>query len=60
MSLTNGPADRQRGYYFTRYDGQVRKVLEALLDTYADEGLEDMKILTVNRLKKLSNCLAVK
>lgn len=37
--------------YFTKYCEQARKVLEALLDKYADEGIEnieDMKVLQVN------------
>ena len=37
--------------YFTQYGEQARKVLEALLDKYADvgiENIEDIKILTVN------------
>jgi type I restriction enzyme R subunit len=36
---------------FTRYGDQARKVLDALLDKYADEGIEnieDIKILKVN------------
>ena len=36
---------------FTRYGDQARKVLEALLEKYADEGIEnieDIKILRVN------------
>lgn len=37
--------------YFTKYREQAREVLEALLDKYADEGIEnieDMKVLQVN------------
>ncbi|HOY86831.1 MAG: DEAD/DEAH box helicase family protein [Methylotenera sp.] len=37
--------------YFTKYGEQARQVLEALLDKYADEGIEnieDMKVLQVN------------
>ncbi len=37
--------------YFTQYGEQARKVLEALLDKYADEGIEnieDIKTLKVN------------
>ncbi|PHS72608.1 MAG: restriction endonuclease [Cycloclasticus sp.] len=37
--------------YFTQYGEQARKVLEALLEKYADEGIEnieDIKILKVN------------
>ncbi len=37
--------------YFTKYGAQARKVLEALLDKYADEGIvhvEETQILTIN------------
>lgn len=37
--------------YFTKYSEQARKVVEALLNKYADEGIEnieDMKVLQVN------------
>lgn len=37
--------------YFTRYGVQARKVLEALLDKYADEGIEDMESMEVLRVK---------
>lgn len=41
----------RKGDYFDQYGDQARKVLEALLDKYADEGIEnieDMKVLQVN------------
>jgi len=44
--------------YFTQYGEQARKVLEALLDKYADEGIEnieDMKILQVNPLDQFGS-----
>ncbi len=37
--------------YFTRFGEQARKVLEALLDKYADEGIEDMESMEVLRVK---------
>ncbi|MCI5137754.1 MAG: DEAD/DEAH box helicase, partial [Candidatus Electrothrix sp. AR1] len=48
--------------YFTRYGEQARKVLEALLDKYADEGIEnieDMKILQVNPLDQFGSPLEI-
>ncbi len=47
---------------FTRYGEQARKVLEALLDKYADEGIEnieDMKILQVNPLDQFGSPLEI-
>ena len=44
--------------YFTQYGEQTRKVLEALLDKYADEGIaniEDMKILQVSPLDQFGS-----
>lgn len=48
--------------YFTKYGEKARKVLEALLDKYADEGIEnieDMKILQVNPLNKFGTPLEI-
>ncbi len=44
--------------YFARYGEPARKVLEALLDKYADEGIEnieDMQILQVNPLDRFGS-----
>ena len=44
--------------YFTQYGEQARKVLESLLDKYADEGIEnieDMKILQVKPLDRFGS-----
>ena len=48
--------------YFTQYGEQARKVLEALLDKYAEEGIEnieDMKILQVNPLNQFGSPLEI-
>ena len=48
--------------YFTQYGKQARKVLEALLDKYADEGIEnieDMKILQVNPLDQFGSPMEI-
>ena len=48
--------------YFTQYGEQARKVLEALLEKYADEGIEnieDMKILQVNPLDQFGSPLEI-
>ena len=48
--------------YFTKYGEKARKVLEALLDKYADEGIEnieDMKILQVNPLHKFGSPIEI-
>jgi type I restriction enzyme, R subunit len=37
--------------YFTKYGEQSRKVLEALLDKYADEGIENIENIEVLRIK---------
>jgi type I restriction enzyme R subunit len=44
--------------YFTKYGEQARKVLEALLDKYADQGIEDMEninILNVPPINKIGS-----
>ncbi|MDQ7058237.1 MAG: type I restriction-modification enzyme R subunit C-terminal domain-containing protein, partial [Ghiorsea sp.] len=48
--------------YFTQYGEQARKVLEALLDKYTDEGIEnieDMKILQVNPLDQFGSPIEI-
>jgi len=48
--------------YFIKYGEQARKVLEALLDKYADEGIEnieDMKILRVNPLDQFGSPMEI-
>lgn len=48
--------------YFTKYGEQVRKVLEALLDKYADEGvtnIESMDILKVKPLNEFGSPLEI-
>ena len=48
--------------YFTKYGDGVRKVLEALLDKYADEGvqnMEDIKILKINPFDKFGSPMQI-
>ena len=48
--------------YFAKYGTQARKVLEALLDKYADEGIEnieDIKILQVKPLDEFGSPLEI-
>jgi type I restriction enzyme R subunit len=40
--------------YFTKYGDQSRKVLEALLDKYADEGIENIESIEVLKVKPLT------
>jgi type I restriction enzyme R subunit len=37
--------------YFTKYGEQARKVLEKLLEKYADEGVENIESIEVLRVK---------
>lgn len=41
--------------YFTKYGEQARKVLETLLDKYADEGITNIESLDVLRVKPLTD-----
>jgi type I restriction enzyme R subunit len=41
--------------YFSKYGEQVRAVLVALLDKYADEGIEDIEKIDVLKVKPLSD-----
>lgn len=41
--------------YFAKYGENARKVLEALLDKYADEGIENIESIEVLRLQPLSD-----
>lgn len=41
--------------YFTKFGGQARNVLEALLDKYADEGIENIESMEVLQVKPLSD-----
>ncbi len=48
--------------YFTKYGEQAKKVLDALLDKYADEGIEnieDIKILTVNPFDEIGTPIEI-
>ena len=48
--------------YFTKYGDQAKKVLKALLDKYADEGIEnieDIKILTVNPFDEIGTPMEI-
>ncbi|KAA5542058.1 EcoAI/FtnUII family type I restriction enzme subunit R [Adhaeribacter rhizoryzae] len=41
--------------YFTKYGEQTRRVLETLLDKYADEGIENIESMEVLQVKPLSD-----
>lgn len=41
--------------YFTKYGDQARKVLESLLDKYADEGVENIESMEILRVKPLTD-----
>ncbi len=46
---------REKRNYFTKYGDQARNVLEALLDKYADEGIENIESMQVLQVKPLSD-----
>lgn len=41
--------------YFTKYGDRARLVIDALLDKYADEGIEDMEDIAVLRVEPFTN-----
>ena len=41
--------------YFTKYGEQTRKVLENLLDKYADEGIDDIESIEVLKVKPFTD-----
>lgn len=41
--------------YFTKYSEQARKVLEALLEKYGEEGLENLESMDILKVQPLSN-----
>jgi len=58
LSRTERANNVKKRNYFTKYGDQAQKVLNALLDKYADEGIEnieDMKILQVNPFDEIGS-----
>jgi type I restriction enzyme R subunit len=41
--------------YFSRYQGEAKQVLEALLDKYADQGIEEIENTEIIKLEPFSN-----
>ncbi len=41
--------------YFTKYGKKARQVLEALLDKYADEGIENLESMEILKVKPIAN-----
>ena len=41
--------------YFTKYGEQARKVMENLLDKYADEGIDDIESMEVLKVKPFTD-----
>lgn len=51
LSRKDRASNVKKRNYFTKYGEQARKVLEALLDKYADEGVENIENIEVLRVK---------
>ena len=52
----------RQGDYFAKYGAAARAVLEALLDKYADEGvddIEDIRVLQVQPMMKLGTPMEI-
>lgn len=45
----------RKGSYSAKYSDKARKVIDALLDKYADEGIENMESLNVLKVQPISN-----
>jgi len=41
--------------YFTKYGNEARKVLESLLDKYADEGVTNIESMDILKVKPLTD-----
>ena len=53
ISLEGADQVKKRNY-FAKYQGAARQVLEALLDKYADEGIEHIETVNVLRVQPLN------
>ncbi len=45
----------KKRHYFAKYGGQARKVLESLLDKYADEGVANIESLDILKVQPLTD-----
>jgi type I restriction enzyme, R subunit len=55
-------ANVRKRNYFTKYEGDARRVLDALLDKYSDEGIEtieDIGIINVTPIKEIARPLEI-
>ena len=51
LTRTERANNVKKRYYFSKYGEQARKVLENLLDKYADEGIDDIESIEVLKVK---------